>query len=75
MVDTAALTHLPDTSVEAGAAAENAEERKRLKYSHLDDNFYFVPLKFETFGPFGLSSKSFLSDIGRRITAQTRENV
>ena len=72
-VDTFAPTYLPFTSSTAGAAASKAEDRKVIKYTCLMDEFHFVPVAFETFGPWGNQAKAFLSTIGRKITDHTGE--
>ena len=38
---------------EAGAVADDAEYRKKLKYNHLDSTHAFIPVAVETVGAFG----------------------
>ena len=51
----------------AGSVAENAAERKEIKYAGLSSSFEFIPLAFETMGPINSKGTQFLSDLGRRI--------
>ena len=48
--DTFAPTYLPSAVSRVGAVAEAAEERKKHKYSHLDQCHSFVPVAIETTG-------------------------
>ena len=68
VADTLAASHLSITSRQAAAAAENASDRKEVKYSELARSFIFVPIAFETLGPIGRKASDFLSDLGRRIS-------
>ena len=56
-----------------GMAADEAERRKTLKYERLLDHYCFRPVGFETFGTWGASAKELLSEITRKIQAQTQE--
>ena len=58
---------------EAGSAAGVAEERKRERYRELSERFIFEPLAVETMGVLGPSSQTFLTQLGRRISANTGE--
>jgi hypothetical protein len=66
-VSTFAASHLSRTVQTAGAAAEFAAARKRDKYSALQNNYYFVPLAFETTGCWGSEALVFIKEVGRRI--------
>ena len=57
----------------AGAAATEAEARKRSKYSSLAATYYFVPVAVETLGALGEEAAQFISNLSRRITATTSE--
>ena len=72
-VDTVALSYISDTSRKAGTAADQAESAKTLKYAELQDRFHFVPIGFETFGPWGKSATTLVADIARRIVERTGE--
>ena len=62
-----------ETALEAGRAAEKAENAKRIKYPNLVRNFRFEPVAIETSGVFGPSTKSIVREIGKRITEKTGE--
>ena len=47
-----------ETALEAGRAAEKAENAKRIKYPDLVRNFRFEPVAIETSGVFGPSTRS-----------------
>ena len=57
-----------------GAAAELAATRKTDKYASLPNSYLFQPLAFETLGTINASAISFISDIGRRISAKTNDD-
>ncbi|KAI5633763.1 hypothetical protein NE865_13510 [Phthorimaea operculella] len=66
-VDTVAPTHVRSTSLRAGAAATNAETLKTRKYQGIPGCFMFVPLGFETLGPWGPSAVKFINDLSARL--------
>ena len=68
VADSLAASYLSSTSVTAGAAAEQAALRKHSKYQLLSDNFCFVPVAFETLGPFGNEAIEFINILGSKIT-------
>ena len=72
-VDTLATSHVPITSVEAGAAAKRAEYRKLNKYQSLATNFIFVAFGVETLGAWGPAAKSLVKEIGLRLGDKTEE--
>ena len=71
--DTLAPSHLHRSSIEAGAAAAEAELRKCAKYAPLANVHDFVPVVIESLGTWGKSGLSFINDLGRRITSVTGE--
>ena len=71
--DTLAPSYSDLASREAGAVAEEAERRKKAKYAHLEASHYFVPVAIETLGVYGPEARSFLKDLGHRITSATLE--
>jgi len=73
VVCTLALSHLPATISQAGAAAAAAEARKAQKYQALAPSYLFCPLGFETFGPWGPEAKSFVSHIGALLRSSSGE--
>ena len=69
--DSFASTNITHTSVEAGAAAAIAENRKRTKYRTLAEQYAFEPMSFETTGVYGPATRNTVREIGRAITQQT----
>ena len=63
--------------MEAGTAANSAEERMRRKYSALAEAHQFEPIAVETMGVYGESTGVILRAIGRRrlveATGEPRE--
>jgi hypothetical protein len=68
VTDTLAESYLSITSVTPGAAAEGAASRKELKYQALEKTHTFIPLAFETFGPINNKARSFISELGQRLS-------
>ena len=66
--------YITTTSKTAGAAAEVAEEKKRVKYASLSDNYIFSPLGFETLGSWGADAVSLVSRIGKLLVERTGES-
>ena len=66
--DTLATSHLPRTSVEAGAAAESAAKKKVAKYANLTRTHHFVAVAIESLGPCNADGLTFLREIGRRLS-------
>ena len=60
-VNTYAESHVLSAATSAGAAARDAESKKRKKYSDLARRFHFEPLAFETSGVCGPSTNTFCS--------------
>ena len=69
--DTFSNTNLNHCALQAGHAANHAENLKVQKYQNLTDRFIFQPIAVETSGVFGNSTRSFLKELGRRIVAET----
>ncbi len=65
--DTFAPLYLPSAASGAGAVAAAVEERKKRKYSHLNQCHSFVPVAIETTGVFGPETMEFLRELGRRL--------
>ena len=55
----------------AGAVAEQADDRKCLKYADLSAAYEFQPVAIETHGPFSTSTVSFLVDLACKISECT----
>ena len=78
VTDTMAESYLSSASTIAGSVAENAADRKELKYQSLATTHTFIPLAFETLGPINTKGVEFFNILGRRLTAHsgdTRETV
>ena len=71
--DTLAASHSPVASVEAGAVAAEAEQRKKQKYSHLHSSHHFMPVAVETLGVFGCEACTLFRDISHRIFSVTQD--
>ena len=59
--------HLNKFAMEAGIAANSAEERKRRKYAALAEAHQFEPIAVETMGVYGESTGVIIRVIGRRL--------
>ena len=70
-VNTIARSHLGISSSKAGSLSAAAEEKKTKKYLSLSDTFLFTPIAIETLGPWGPDATSFISELGRRLSAAT----
>jgi hypothetical protein len=66
---TTAGSYLGNVASTAGGVAEMAAERKHEKYTELEKSYIFQPISFETLGPINSSGHSFISELGRRISA------
>ena len=73
IVNTIAASYLIATSSEAGSVAEFAASHEEVKYQDLTERYVFVPIAIESLGPLGSKATSFLSELGRRITAATSD--
>ena len=58
---------------EVGLVAEEAERRKKVKYSHLESSYCFIPVAVKTLGVFGPEARGLVKDLGRRIAHTTLE--
>ena len=72
-VSTLANSHLQHSILEAGAAAEQAEAKKRDKYGDLSSSHIVTPLGFETMGQWGPSTIRFVKELGRLLEESTGE--
>ena len=70
-VDTFASTHVNESVVRAGSAANAAETVKRAKYRSLTDRYHFEAEPIETVCTDSEGSKIIVRDIGRRLTEAT----
>ena len=74
MADTVPKSYVNPSSLSAGAAAEQAAERKTTKYIHLMDRYTFVPIAVETLGPINQEGADFLAHLGRLISGVTGDS-
>lgn len=72
-VDTLCKSHVPVTSISAGAAASKAEKKKRTTYKDLPEQYRFCPFAVETTGVFGKEASDLVKDLGRRLFSTTGE--
>ena len=63
------------STIQARAADNEAESRKRSKYAPLRDRSDFQPIAVETSGEFGDSTLVFLHIMGSRIASAKGANV
>ena len=68
--DTFAPSHISLATSEAGAVADEAERKKKLKYSSLLATHHFIPIAS---GVFGSEATSFFKELARRIKIETGE--
>jgi len=73
--DTLAPSYLTHSSKVSGIVAKKAAQRKISKYKEIVDNpnYLFVPLAFETLGPWCEEAIDFVNTVGRMIQAKTGE--
>lgn len=74
VVDTFAASYLAVNSIAAGGACAAAVARKSAKYACLASTYYFVPIAVETLGTINSEALEFLVELGRRITAVSKDN-
>ena len=60
---------------ESGLVAEQAAERKSVKYIDLQQNHIFQPIAVENLGALSTSAMEFLNALGRRISSVDRESA
>ena len=72
-MDTLSKSYLAKTAANAGSAATEAENKKRAKYSHLEDQFLFTPVGFETLGSWGPEALRLINKIGSLVADQSGE--
>ena len=69
--DTFAPSHITLATREAGAVADEAERRKKQKYSSLMTSHHFVPITIETSGVFGSEAITFFKELGQRTKSES----
>ena len=71
--DTFADSHLKDTSVIAGAAANRGADLKCTKYTNITSTHIFAPIAIETSGLWKEKAIETIQKIGRRMTKATND--
>ena len=73
VIDTLAASYLTQSASLATSAAETAANRKCAKYTAVSQTHLFYPIAIETLGPICYDGRSFLREVGTRITSQTND--
>jgi len=68
-------SHLPATSLAAGAAAEKAASLKTNKYEDLQTTHLFVPIAIKTSGCFNQTGLEFITELGNRLKHVTGDKL
>jgi hypothetical protein len=71
--DTFAESHLLETSITPGAAANQAATNKITKYAELSHTHIFFPVAIETAGAWHPTAVELIQEIGRRMTIVTED--
>ena len=71
--DTFVDSHLKDTSVIAGAAANRAADLKCTKYTNITSSHIFAPIAIETSGSWNEKVIETIQEIRRRMTKATND--
>ena len=71
--DTYADSHIHDTAIQAGAAADRAAINKCAKYRTLENSYIFFPVSIETGDSWNESAIELVQEIGKRITVVTED--
>ena len=71
--DTFAPSYSSRATNEAGAVATQAEDRKEVKYTHLNSAHAFIPVAIETSGVFGVKTMRFVQELGQQLERVTGE--
>ena len=70
-VNTFAESSVNEAAITVGSAAAKAENAKRTKYPGLVRERRFKPIAIETSGVFGHTTRTIISEIGKRISERT----
>ena len=63
--DTYAQSHVNDTSIQAGTAADSAAAAKKVKYKDIANTHMSIPVAIETGGPWNVEATELIQEIGR----------
>ena len=67
--DIYAQSHVNDTSIQAGTAADSAATaKKKAKYIGIANTHMFITVAIETGGPWNVEAIELIQEIGRRMT-------
>ena len=69
--DTFAACNINHSALQPAHAANTAETNKQQKYQNLTDRYIFHPIAVETSGVLGNTTRTFLKELGRRMTSET----
>ena len=72
--DIYAQSHVNDTSIQAGTAADSAAAAKKARYIDIANTHMFIPVAIETSGPWNIEAIELIQEIGRRITLINEES-
>jgi len=70
-VSTLADSYVAVAARESGLVAEQAAERKSVKYNDLQQNHFFQSIAVEKLGALSISAMEFLNALGRRILSMS----
>eukprot|EP00731_Ephydatia_muelleri_P021279 Em0013g1006a len=65
--DTYAPSYSTIAAQQAGAVAQQAEDKKTQKYKHLSSHHFFTPVAIETSGVYGPRTADFLKELGHQL--------
>ena len=71
VADTLAISYTSASASTAGAVAEAAASRKRVKYTDIATSHIFIPIAIETMGPLCSEATEFIVELGRRLSVAT----
>ncbi|XP_055329980.1 uncharacterized protein LOC129582492 [Paramacrobiotus metropolitanus] len=71
--DTLAQSYVKRSAKAAGAAAHQAECRKRYNYRQLGEEYWFYPFAVETLGVLGEGAREMVSFLGRKTKERSGE--
>src|SRR6218665_865863 len=71
MAHSCAASYIDPRASLGGSAAEQAADRKTLKYAGLHSSFVFQPVAIETLGQYNRSALDFIGEIGNRTSLST----
>ena len=73
--DTYAQSHVNDTSIQAGTAADGAAAAKKVKYTDIANTHMFISVAIETGEPWNVEAIELIQEIGRRMENLAKQNI